>query len=48
MRQRQQVMDPKQRLDNGVLRQGMVLSQFLNAVEAAEDMLIQMEQESDY
>ena len=44
----QKVMDPKQMLDNGVLRQGMVLSQFLNAVEAAEDMLIQMEQESDY
>ena len=48
VRQCQKVMDPKQRLDNGVLRQGMVLSQFLNAVEAAEDMLIQMEQESDY
>ncbi len=31
-----------------VLRQGMVPNQFLNAVEAAEDMLIQMEQESDY
>ena len=48
VRQCQKVMDSKQRLDNGVLRQGMVLSQFLNAVEAAEDMLIQMEQESDY
>ena len=48
VRQCQKVMDPEQRLDNGVLRQGMVLSQFLNAVEAADDMLIQMEQESDY
>ena len=48
VRQCQKVMGPKQRLDNDVLRQGMVLSQFLNAVEAAEDMLIQMEQESDY
>ena len=47
-RQCQKVMDPEQRLDNGVLRQAMVLRKFLNAVEAADDMLIQMEQESDY
>ena len=47
VRQCQKVMDPEQRLDQSVLRQSMVLSQFLNAVEAAEDMLIQMEQDSD-
>ncbi len=41
------MMDPEQ-LDKKVLRQCMVLSRFLAAVEAAGDMLAQLEQESDY
>ena len=41
------VMDPEQGIDNSVLRQFMVLSRILGAVEAADDMLPQMEQESD-
>ena len=41
------VMDPEQGIDKSVLRQFMVLSRFLAAVEAADDTLPQMEQESD-
>ena len=47
VKQYQKVMDPEQRLDKSVLRHRMVLSQFLAAVEAADDMLMQMEQDSD-
>jgi hypothetical protein len=48
VRQCQKVMDPEQGPDKSVLRQCMVLSRFLAAVEAADDMLAQMEQESNY
>ena len=41
----QKVMDPELGHDKNVLSQRMVLSQFLAAVEAAGDVLIQMEQE---
>ena len=47
VKQYQKVMDPEQRLDKSVLRHRVVLSQFLAAVEAADDMLMQMEQDSD-
>jgi len=47
VRQCQKVMRPKQRLDNDVLRQLLVPSRFLAAVEAADDTLPQIEQESD-
>ena len=47
VKQYQKVMDPEQRLDKSVLRHIVVLSQFLAAVEAADDMLMQMEQDSD-
>ena len=47
VKQYQKVMDPEQRLDKSVLRHRMVLSHFLAAVEAADNMLMQMEQESD-
>ena len=47
VKQYQKVMDPEQRLDKSVLRHRLVLSQFLAAVEAADDMLMQMEQDSD-
>jgi len=48
VRQCQKVMDPEQSLDESILRQSMVLSRFLGAVEAAEDMLPQMEEQYDY
>ena len=44
VRQCQKVMDPEQSFDEKVIRQSMVLSRFLGAVEAAEDMLPQMEE----
>ena len=47
VRQCVKVMDPEQGIDKSVLRQFMVLSRILGAVEAADDMLPQMEQESD-
>ena len=47
VRQCEKVMYPEQGIDNSVLMQFMVLSQFLAAVEAADDMLPTMEQESD-
>ena len=47
VRQCEKVMYPEQGIDNSVLMQFMVLSQFLAAVEAADDNLPQMEQESD-
>ena len=47
VKQRVKVMDPEQGIDKSVLRQFMVLSRILGAVEAADDMLPQMEQESD-
>ena len=47
VRQCVKVMDPEQGIDKSVLWQFMVLSRFLGAVEAAEDLLPQMEQESD-
>ena len=42
------VMDPEQSFYEKVIRQSMVLSRFLGAVEAAEDMLPQMEEEADH
>ena len=48
VRQCQKVMDPEQSFDEKVIRQSMVLSRFLGAVEAAEDMLPQMEEDVDY
>ena len=47
VRQCVKVMDPEQGIDKSVLRHFMVLSQCLAAVEVADDMLPQMEQESD-
>jgi len=47
VRQCVKVMDPEQGIDKSVLRQFMVLSRILGAVEVADDMLPQMEQESD-
>ena len=41
-------MDPEQGIDKSMPWQFMVLSRFLGAVEAAEDMLPQMEEEADY
>ena len=41
----QKVMDPELGHDKNVVSQLTMLSQFLAAVEAADDMLIQMEQE---
>jgi len=47
LRQCVKVMVPEQGIDKSVLRQFMVLSRILGAVEVADDMLPQMEQESD-
>ena len=47
VKQCEKVMYPEKVIDNSVLMQFMVLSQFLAAVEAADDNLPQMEQESD-
>ncbi len=47
VRQCEKVMYPEQGIDNSVLKQFMVLSRCLAAVEAADDKLSQVEQESD-